>query len=76
MVDITDQGALAPEKVVRRWPQALADAARTAGPPMLFGLRLWASVCLALYVAFWLELDNASWAGTSAALVCQPLLGA
>src|SRR6202011_3245916 len=50
--------------------------ARTAGPPMLFGLRLWASVCLALYVAFWLELDNASWAGTSAALVCQPLLGA
>jgi uncharacterized membrane protein YccC len=43
---------------------------------MLFGLRLWASVCLALYVAFWLELDNASWAGTSAALVCQPLLGA
>jgi hypothetical protein len=47
-------------------------AARAAGPPLLFGLRLWASVCLALYVAFWLELDNAYWAGTSAALVCQP----
>jgi uncharacterized membrane protein YccC len=29
-----------------------------------------------LYVAFWLELDNAFWAGTSAALVCQPHLGA
>jgi uncharacterized membrane protein YccC len=43
---------------------------------MLFGLRLWASVCLALYVAFWLELDNAYWAGTSAAIVCQPHLGA
>ena len=42
----------------------------------MFGLRLWASVCLALYVAFWLELDNAYWAGTSAALVCQPHLGA
>jgi uncharacterized membrane protein YccC len=51
-------------------------ALRAAGPPLLFGLRLWASVCLALYVAFWLELDNAFWAGTSAALVCQPHLGA
>src|SRR5262249_9465245 len=29
----------------------------------------------ALYVAFWLELDNAYWAGTSAAIVCQPSLG-
>jgi uncharacterized membrane protein YccC len=55
---------------------ALANVARAAGPPLLFGLRLWAAVCLALYVAFWLELDNAYWAGTSAALVCQPHLGA
>ncbi|MGA2257869.1 MAG: FUSC family protein [Thermoguttaceae bacterium] len=55
---------------------ALTNAARAAGPPLLFGLRLWASVCLALYVAFWLELDNPSWAGTSAAIVCQPQLGA
>jgi uncharacterized membrane protein YccC len=39
-------------------------------------LRLWVSVCLALYLAFWLELDNAYWAGTTAALVCQPHLGA
>jgi hypothetical protein len=76
MVDTVDQGALAPEKAVSRWEAALANAARAAGPPLLFGLRLWASVCLALYVAFWLELDTASWAGTSAALVCQPLLGA
>jgi uncharacterized membrane protein YccC len=45
-------------------------------PPLLFGLRLWGSVCLALYLAFWLELDNAYWAGTSAAIVCQPQLGA
>jgi len=57
-------------------PRWTADAARAAGPPLLFGLRLWASVCLALYVAFWLELDNAFWAGTSAAVVCQPRLGA
>src|SRR5262249_15135644 len=47
-----------------------------AGPPLLFGVRLWASVCLALYVAFWLELDNAFWAGTTAAIVSQPHLGA
>ena len=59
-----------------RWQAALAAAARAAGPPLLFGLRLWAAVCLALYVAFWLELDNAYWAGTSAALMCQPRLGA
>ena len=57
----------------RRW---LADACRKAGPPLLFGFRLWASISLALYVAFWLELDNAFWAGTSAAVVCQPRLGA
>ena len=59
-----------------RFSAALIHAARAAGPPLLFGLRLWASVCLALYVAFWLELDNAYWAGTSAAIVCQPHLGA
>jgi hypothetical protein len=29
---------------------------RAVGPSLLFGLRLWASVSLALYVAFWLEL--------------------
>ncbi len=54
----------------------LTRAIRSTGPALLFGLRLWASVCLALYVVFWLELDNAYWAGTSAAIVCQPSLGA
>jgi len=54
----------------------LTDALRAASPPLLFGLRLWASVCVALYIAFWLELDNPYWAGTSAAIVCQPHLGA
>jgi uncharacterized membrane protein YccC len=56
-----------------RW---LGKSIRAAGPPLLFGLRLAASVCLALYVAFWLQLDNPFWAGTSAAIVCQPQLGA
>ena len=43
---------------------------------LLFGLRQWAAVCLALYIAFWMELQNPSWAGTTAAIVCQPVLGA
>src|SRR6266850_2610472 len=56
--------------------RAVAGALCSAGPALLFGLRLWAAVCFALYIAFWLELDSAYWAGTSAAIVCQPSLGA
>jgi uncharacterized membrane protein YccC len=52
-----------------RWLQATVTA-------LLYGLRLWAAVCLALFLAFWLELDNAFWAGVTAAAVCQPALGA
>src|SRR5437763_2806848 len=59
-----------------RFSASLPDALAAAGEPLLFALRLWASVCLALFVAFWLELDNPYWAGTSAASVCQPQLGA
>jgi uncharacterized membrane protein YccC len=58
-----------------RSQRTFANAARAAAPPLLFGFRLWASVCLALFVAFWLELDNPYWAGASAAIVCQPYLG-
>jgi uncharacterized membrane protein YccC len=61
---------------VARWVDYASGVLRASGPPLLFGLRLWASVCLALYVAFSLELDNAFWAGTTAAIVCQPHLGA
>jgi len=70
------QSAAWAERTVTRTSALLADALVVWGPPLTFGLRLWASVCLALYVAFWLGLDNAYWAGTSAALVCQPHLGA
>ena len=55
---------------VARWVDYASAVLQASGPPLLFGLRLWASVCLALYVAFWLELENPQWAGTSAALVC------
>jgi hypothetical protein len=76
MTDAVDHGWRPDESSGARWPTALAHGLRAAGPLLLFGVRLWASVCLALYVAFWLELDNAYWAGTSAAIVCQPHLGA
>jgi uncharacterized membrane protein YccC len=56
--------------------ETLKRAFSAAGPPLLFGLRMWASVCLALYIAYWLELDNPYWAGTTAAITCQPSIGA
>ena len=55
---------------------SLAEWLRDATPAFLFGLRLWGSVCLSFYVAFALELSEPSWAATTAALVCQPVLGA
>jgi uncharacterized membrane protein YccC len=76
MADAFDQtGPIADTGAIGRWNSALAKAAKAA-PPLLFGLRLWAAVCLALFVAFWLELDDPFWAGASAAIVCQPQLGA
>ena len=64
--------------VAARWELhgGILGSLRAVGPPLAFGLRLWASVCLALYVTFWLQLDNGYWAGASAAVVCQPHLGA
>jgi uncharacterized membrane protein YccC len=55
---------------------SLAEWLRGATPALLFGLRLWASVCLSFYVAFALELSEPSWAATTAAIVCTPVLGA
>src|SRR5258708_24467207 len=76
MADAFDQtGPRADAGAIGRWNSAFANAAKVA-PPLLYALRLWAAVCLALFVAFWLELDNPFWAGTSAAIVCQPQLGA
>jgi uncharacterized membrane protein YccC len=49
---------------------------RVAVPALLYGIRLWAAVCLSLFVAFQLELENPFWAGVSAAIVCQPVVGA
>jgi uncharacterized membrane protein YccC len=77
MTDVADKLERGPDRgPMPRCVAALVNAARASGQPLLFGLRLWASVCLALYVAFWLQLDNPYWAGTSAALMSQPHLGA
>src|SRR6516225_982254 len=77
MTDAAGEGGSARAgRAQARYGAALTNAAKAAGPPLLFGLRLWASVSLALYIAFWLQLDNPYWAGTSAAIVCQPQLGA
>src|SRR5258708_35140447 len=59
-----------------RWSGTFPAALATRGPPLLLAIRLWASVCLALFIALWLELDSRYWAGGTAAIVCQPQLGA
>ena len=73
---VAELGWSGAKRTARPLGVALPHRFWAAGPPLLFGLRLWASVCLALYVAFWLQLDNPYWAGTSAAIVSQPQLGA
>jgi uncharacterized membrane protein YccC len=73
---IREQGWMQTSAASPRFSANLTDALAAAREPLLFSVRLWASVCLALFVAFWLELDNPFWAGTSAAIVCQPQLGA
>ena len=59
-----------------RLSSSLPEALATLGPPLLFAIRMWASVCLSLFIAFWLKLDTPSWAAGTAAIVCQPQLGA
>jgi len=65
--------------ILARWSAVLSpqtEARRAEGAAILFGLRLAASVCLALYTALWLQLDDPYWAATSAGIVAQTGLGA
>jgi hypothetical protein len=65
--------------ILARWSAVLspqAEARRAEGAAVRFGLRLWASACLALYTAFWLQLHDPYWAATSAGIVAQTGLGA
>ena len=71
-----DQPALTPPGKVSTPLSALSDGLSALPSPLFFGVRLWISVCIALYVSFYLELDKAFWAGITAAIVCQPQLGA
>ena len=41
----------------------------------IFGLRTWASMLTALYIAFWLQLDGASSAAVTAAILALPTRG-
>ncbi len=54
---------------------AIRSSAPTWQAALLHGLRTAAAVSIALGLAFWLQLDDAYWAGTTAAIVCQPVLG-
>jgi uncharacterized membrane protein YccC len=56
-------------------PGRFGDCAVKALSGSLYGMRLATAVSLALFTAFYLQLDSPSWAGTSAAIVCQPIVG-
>lgn len=57
-------------------PETLARVRAWLGPRLMFGFRLAASVCLTLTITYSLQLQNSFWAATTAAIVCQPNLGA
>jgi uncharacterized membrane protein YccC len=67
---VTAQSSAAPP------PVTLSGTLPFGLPAVFYGLRLWAAVLLALFLAFRLELENPAWAGTTAAIVCQPAVGA
>ncbi len=56
--------------------RSLMGVLHAVEPALAYGVRLAAAVILALGIAYWLQLDNPVWAGTSAAIACQPSLGA
>lgn len=79
---MADAGALRASGRPAARPDRLFDRDRLRGalarwrPPLLYGLRFWASVSLALYIAFELQLGEPYWAGTSAGIACLPQVGA
>jgi uncharacterized membrane protein YccC len=58
-----------------RPPSRFGDYAAKTLSASLYGMRLATAVSLALLTAFYLQLDSPSWVGTSAAIVCQPIVG-
>jgi hypothetical protein len=52
--------------------RGLADRLRVSTSALLFGLRLWAGVCLALYLSFWLQLEAPQSAALTVAILAFP----
>ena len=67
----TDEASADPDL----WQSASAFLA-VAQPRVLYGLRMMGSVTLAMWVSFWMQLEHACWAPLTAAIVCQPTIGA
>jgi hypothetical protein len=76
MNGVAEQSWSRARSTLRLLSAASPNALTASVSQLLFGLQLGTSACFALYVAFWLELDNACWAGASAAIMRQPQLGA
>jgi uncharacterized membrane protein YccC len=55
---------------------SLVSSIAAAVVPLGYGVPLAVAVSLALFLAFYLQLDMPSWAGTTAAIVTQPAVGA
>src|SRR3974390_57437 len=66
---------MAPTGSIARRGSLVGCSIHAAAQPLLHGVGLAAAVSLALFVAFYLQLDTPSWAGTTAAIVCQPVVG-
>ncbi|QPF86418.1 FUSC family protein [Bradyrhizobium genosp. L] len=73
---VRDMGEPPPRGLRALAPDRLLGAIWALRFPIRYGVQLWLSVCAALFVAFWLQLDQPYWAGTSAAVSCLPQLGA
>ena len=57
---------MAPMGSIARLGSLVGCSIHAAAQPLLHGVRVAAAVSLALFVAFYLQLDTPSWAGTTA----------
>ncbi|WP_209436956.1 FUSC family protein [Methylobacterium variabile] len=70
------EGRMAEVTQRRGWIDAVLD--RIEPPPLsswAYGLRIWLAMMLALYAGFWLQLESASSAAVTVAILAQPRRG-
>lgn len=67
---------LGPQQTPRATNTSPSGTVALGLPVLLFGARMWAATCLALFLGFWMQLDDPSWAATTAVIICQPAVGA